>query len=662
MPDKGHFFLLITFRLLPLFHPNLGIRLTHNQKLCSMKQSLQTVKSVLFGAGLVAFSAASYAQIQTDSLNFTGGIQTYTVPCGVTSINIEAYGAQGGTGATGGNASTGGFGGLGGYASGTLDVTPGQVLNIFVGGAGTTLAGFNGGGNGGSQNAGAGGGATDVRMNGTNASDRILVAGGGGGGGRAGCEAANVAGGNGGSGGGVAGQDGTAAATSGGFAGGGFGGTVGAGGAAGIGCSGFLGAPGSTSTNENGANGGAGQSCCCFSLGSIPGGGGGGGGYIGGSGGGGGSAGTTGCSGNDKGAGGGGAGGSSYNGGMTVAGTVTNGIRTGNGVVIISYNDPTPVASLVTPAIEICVNDTVYFTATSTNNPTSYTWTVGGDLQLVNGQGTATVGITSTGTSGTIAVSATNVCATGPASADHTVQVNALPVVTASVSPATICAGDTAIIDANGALVFTWSNGGSNGDIVTSFSTTTYTVTGVDANGCSNSASAVLTVNQLPTVQMTGTLEGTVCGGQDITLTGTPSGGTYNMTIGDPASLTGNVFNPSATGDYTVTYTYSDGNGCTAAADLNYTVDCMVGLEMIGSNGSINVYPNPATTQFTIASNTAITGMVELFDEAGKLVLSQKVTQLKSKQIDVKQLPAGTYNLKISNGEAVFSGKLNVIK
>ena len=34
---------------------------------------------------------------QVDTLNYTGAIQTYVVPSGVTSVTIEAYGAQGGT-------------------------------------------------------------------------------------------------------------------------------------------------------------------------------------------------------------------------------------------------------------------------------------------------------------------------------------------------------------------------------------------------------------------------------------------------------------------------------------------------------------------------------------------------------------------------------------
>lgn len=275
------------------------------------------------------------------SFAFTGGMQTFTVPPHVTRVFLTALGAEGGTGANGGNASAGGKGGFGASAEGFLDVTPGDVLNIFVGGQGAApTGGFNGGGNGGSANAGGGGGATDVRVGGTAEANRVLTAGGGGGGGRGGCEAVADAGGNGGPGGGGVGSNGVDAPTPGGVAGGGkggnFGGVQGALGGRGIGCSGFLGQDGQTATMGTGASGGNGQSCCCFGAPSIPGGGGGGGGHLGGGGGGGGSAGTTGCSGNDKGGGGGGGGGSSFVGGVA-SGTATQNVRAGNGALTVSW-------------------------------------------------------------------------------------------------------------------------------------------------------------------------------------------------------------------------------------------------------------------------------------------------------------------------------------
>ncbi|MDQ2768985.1 MAG: tail fiber domain-containing protein [Bacteroidota bacterium] len=140
-----------------------------------------------------ALSANEQPQPGGPSITFgyTGAAQTYTVPAGVFSLNVDAAGAQGGQSFVG-NA----FGGPGGRAQATLTVTPGKVLTLYVGGAGSRApssatyggAGYNGGGNGsGGGGSGGGGGASDVRRSGTvpstNLADRLLVAAGGGGGG-----------------------------------------------------------------------------------------------------------------------------------------------------------------------------------------------------------------------------------------------------------------------------------------------------------------------------------------------------------------------------------------------------------------------------------------------------------------------------------------------
>ena len=257
--------------------------------------------------------------IQTD-FSYTGGMQTFTVPAGITGVTIEAWGAQGGSG----NAA----GGLGGYASGYIAVTPGQDLYIFVGGQN----GNNGGGAGGlSQDGsygGTGGGASDVRTAGTSLSNRIIVAGGGGGGGKDGsllnCQPSPA--GAGGSGGGTAGADGysSTCGCSGGGTGGGAG-TASAGGAAGIHvgactrpswCAGTAGSLGSGGVGSN----------CVYSSGSG-GAGGGGGGYYGGG---------AGSNGSDTTPGGGGGGGSSYIGGVS-SGSALSGLRSGNGQIKITY-------------------------------------------------------------------------------------------------------------------------------------------------------------------------------------------------------------------------------------------------------------------------------------------------------------------------------------
>jgi hypothetical protein len=216
---------------------------------------------------------------------YTGDAQTWTVPQGVTSASFDVEGAQGGSNlATGGN---------GGRAADTLAVTPGAVVNVFVGGAGGN-GGFNGGGVGG---ASTGGGASDIRIGGTTVNDRVLIAGGGGGGGLS-------MGGSGGAGGGSSGGDGSLGSN----AGGGAGGTQNSGSGSGV-----LGAGGT-------GNGG-----------------GGGGGYWGGAG-------------SEMGAGGGGGGSGFGPDGVSF----TTGVRTGDGQVTISYTNPTP--DTTAPSTTITLN------------------------------------------------------------------------------------------------------------------------------------------------------------------------------------------------------------------------------------------------------------------------------------------------------------------
>ena len=100
-----------------------------------------------------------------------GYIQSFTVPEGVTSINIETWGAQGGSNSYG-------TGGKGARMKGTFTVTPGQILKILVGQQGV-LGGYNGGGGGGTFItdsyyqpmiiAGGGGGSTYPNSNGADA-------------------------------------------------------------------------------------------------------------------------------------------------------------------------------------------------------------------------------------------------------------------------------------------------------------------------------------------------------------------------------------------------------------------------------------------------------------------------------------------------------------
>ena len=251
--------------------------------------------------------------------NYTNGNQTFVVPVGITLIEVEYWGSQGGTTNTSPSSPVAGEGGLGGYLLARHTVTPGETLRVMVGGrddvGGTpSSAGFNGGARSASgdlnSSGGGGGGASDVRHSPYALGNRMAVAGGGGGGG--GGVANNRPNSNGGAGNGDgAGLDGSNGSTT--PAGKGFGATTSAGGAGGSGDGTWAPTNGDPGIVGDGGAGGYYH------------GGGGGGGLYGGGGGGGGLGPP----------GGGGGSGGILDGGLLLDSDV--GVRAGHGLIKIRY-------------------------------------------------------------------------------------------------------------------------------------------------------------------------------------------------------------------------------------------------------------------------------------------------------------------------------------
>lgn len=244
--------------------------------------------------------------------DYTGAIQTWTVPAGVTQIFVDVVGAQGGSASPY-------LGGKGGKVSGILTVTPGDILQITVGGqSNDNIAVYGFGGNGGRSTiygtiARAGGGLSAISTTApvTQANALIIAAGGGG-------TATNSYAGNGGAGGGLNGVSGPFS----------YGGTRGVGASQIAG--GVAGTPfDGNSTNPTAGtaiNGGAGGIVGGASAG-WNGGGGGGAGYFGGGGAAGG--------GNAQGSGGGG---SSWAHSSVLQVSNVSNFNSGHGRVIIYYN------------------------------------------------------------------------------------------------------------------------------------------------------------------------------------------------------------------------------------------------------------------------------------------------------------------------------------
>lgn len=117
------------------------------------------------------------------TLPYSGTYYELVVPSMVTSMEVELYGAQGGSISSG----TPVIGGKGGYLKSLHTVTPGETIRCYVGQQGKVANGgtiFNGGGisQGSSSSSGmGGGGATDIRRTPFALANRMAVAGAGGG-------------------------------------------------------------------------------------------------------------------------------------------------------------------------------------------------------------------------------------------------------------------------------------------------------------------------------------------------------------------------------------------------------------------------------------------------------------------------------------------------
>ncbi len=573
----------------------------------------------------------------SNTYNFTGGMQSFTVPAGVTAVTIQAWGAQGAS-------NQGGIvGGRGGYATGTLTVTPGDVLNIYVGGQN----GYNGGGARGNQvcvaaRAGNGGGASDVRLNGVALGNRVIVAGGGGGAGGQRLQACGRGSGGGGGGGYYGGGGGAA------WPGIPPGGPVPTGGSQVAGGAGGISTWAALNPGNNGLPGGlgfggkGGDEVSSNQFGSAtaqPGGFGGG---------------LTGQNGLYNSAnnwtGQSGAGGSSYITALT-GGSTTQNSRTGNGQVIISWSGigipVTQIAGLPSGGTFPVGTTTNTYQATNSGITVSCSFTVtvvdnenpNAICQNINAYlnpaGNVTVPASAVNNGSTdncaiasmsLAPNAFNCTNVGPNGVTLTVTdptgntatCNATVTVVDTVSPTVICQNHTVYLNAGGTATITGNDldGGSSDACgiasrtpsQTNFNCThlganTVVLTVTDVNG--NSRTCQSTVTVLDTISPVATCQNYTAylnGAGTVTITGANvDGGSNDPCGGVTLSVAPNTFNCTNIGANTVTLTVTDGSSNTSTCQATVTV--VDTISPVATCQPYTAYLNPAGNVTITATN-----------------------------------------------------------
>ena len=238
----------------------------------------------------------------------------------------------------------------------------------------------------------------------------------------------------------------------------------------------------------------------------------------------------------------------------SLTGTSAAGCLSSNTAVATVTVNPLPtVGSTVTNSV-ICygVSTTLNGTGAST-----YTWTGG----VTNGVAFAPASTLAYTVTGTAAVTGcTNTSA-------RTITVNPLPIVSSTTSNSVVCFGVNTTLNGTGASTYTWTGGVTDGVAFAPSSTTTYTVNGTSAAGCTNTNVAIrtITVNPLPVVSGAVT-NSIICYGAPTTLNGSGAS-TYTWTGGVTDAT---AFNPSSTANYSLSGT--DAAGCTSTNSAVYSV------------------------------------------------------------------------------------------
>ena len=180
-----------------------------------------------------------------------------------------------------------------------------------------------------------------------------------------------------------------------------------------------------------------------------------------------------------------------------------------------------------------------------------------------SGQNTQTINVNAANTY-TVTVSDASGCS-GTDNFTTTVNTNPTPTITGDFA---ICAGENTTLDAGSYAAYNWSNTQSSATIsVSPASTSNYTVTVTDANGCTGTDAASVTVNSATVPVIDGDTQ--ICMGTGSTLTAVGAYNGYQWSNGEnTASVT-----VSPTSNTTYSVTVNDANGCTAENSINVTVN-----------------------------------------------------------------------------------------
>ncbi len=196
--------------------------------------------------------------------------------------------------------------------------------------------------------------------------------------------------------------------------------------------------------------------------------------------------------------------------------------------------------------------------------PYSYSWSNGATTQTATGLSAGTYTVTVTDDNGCTAMTSVTISSPNGLSVLITQNSGTCNNQTDGILAANVTGG-------TGPYTYAWSNGATT-QAASNLAAGTYSVTVTDANGCTASSTAGLTIFPAPTCSVSVDAESTL--GNNGQLTVTPAGGTLPYTYIWNSGQTTQTISGLAPGTYTVTVT--DANGCQTTC--SGTLDALAGL------------------------------------------------------------------------------------
>lgn len=178
------------------------------------------------------------------------------------------------------------------------------------------------------------------------------------------------------------------------------------------------------------------------------------------------------------------------------------------------------------------------------------------------------------------------------------VSVNPLPIVSISPGSTTICEGSSLTLLASGAATYTWSNSNTTASVsVSPAVSTSFSVQGIDTNGCVDTDTVFVSVNPKPLAPAASSSSAAECAGTSVTLNSSSSLTNTWYNVSTNASIS-NLQSFAHTETFAGSYSYgvyvTDANSCNSdtayvSVLFNNCVSNLINeIEFLQANGSVS--------------------------------------------------------------------------